>query len=62
MELLQTVTSSCPCCGEPLELVIDCSQPEQRYVEDCAVCCQPMVVEVQVEDGEVRVSLEAEGR
>lgn len=40
------VERPCPYCGEVLELLIDGSLPRQRYTEDCAVCCQPMVVVV----------------
>jgi hypothetical protein len=46
MELLQTIRESCPYCGEPIELLIDVSAGAQAYVEDCAVCCQPMRVAV----------------
>lgn len=42
MSLLETLTIECPYCGEPIELVIDCSLPEQKYIEDCSVCCQPI--------------------
>jgi ssDNA-binding Zn-finger/Zn-ribbon topoisomerase 1 len=34
----------CPYCGEPIQLLIDPSVEEQTYVEDCQVCCRPMVV------------------
>ncbi len=36
----------CPYCGQPVELLIDGTVARQRYVEDCEVCCRPMVVEV----------------
>jgi hypothetical protein len=37
----------CPCCGEPVELLIDTGGAErQAYVEDCPVCCRPWEVEV----------------
>jgi hypothetical protein len=32
----------CPYCGEQLDMVLDASAGEQRYVEDCAVCCRPI--------------------
>jgi hypothetical protein len=32
----------CPYCGEPLELLIDTSAGEQRYIEDCQICCRPI--------------------
>ena len=31
---------------EPVELLIDTTIPHQQYVEDCEVCCAPMIVEV----------------
>ena len=46
MNALETVAVSCPYCGESLHLLIDCSVPAQRYIEDCQVCCQPMNVQV----------------
>lgn len=42
----------CPYCGEPISVLVDCSLEQQTYVEDCQVCCQPMVVQAVVdEDG-----------
>ena len=34
--------------AQPIELVIDCSVPNQSYIEDCQVCCRPMIVNVEV--------------
>lgn len=54
----------CPCCGEPLELAVDATAGAQSYVEDCQVCCKPMVVRVRIdEDGlpQVDVSAESQG-
>jgi hypothetical protein len=50
MELLQTRRVPCPCCGESMEIVIDCSISSQEYVEDCQVCCEPMLLTVAVGD------------
>lgn len=36
----------CPYCGERFEIVIDLSALDQEYIEDCYVCCRPMVVSV----------------
>ena len=33
---------NCPYCGETIEIVVDCSVPEQKYIEDCEVCCRPI--------------------
>lgn len=45
----------CPYCGEPIELAVDPSGGDARYVEDCPICCRPIVVEVGLdEDGKIR--------
>jgi transposase-like protein len=44
--MLEEASLTCPYCGEPLVLEIEPSADAQRYVEDCEVCCRPMVVEV----------------
>ena len=46
MEGLQDFNAECPYCGEPIALLIDLSVADQEYVEDCQVCCQPIVVSV----------------
>ena len=39
------VELSCPYCGEPLTFVIDeTGGKTQVYIEDCAVCCEPIEV------------------
>ncbi|MFZ0792044.1 MAG: CPXCG motif-containing cysteine-rich protein [Chromatiaceae bacterium] len=43
--------TECPWCGSPLTLAIDCSAGDQRYVEDCVICCQPMVVSIEIGSG-----------
>ena len=61
MSLLQESAADCPYCGEPITLLIDASCAEQSYVEDCEICCQPMVVNVFVdEDGQVGLRLNRE--
>ena len=58
---LEEMALSCPYCGEPIQLLIDCSVEAQCYVEDCQVCCRPMVVDVLLdEDGQVQVQLRRE--
>jgi hypothetical protein len=49
---------SCPYCGEPVSLWIDESGGRvQTYIEDCAVCCQPIQIDVRhAADGEFDVS------
>ncbi len=45
---LETVSVQCPYCWESIEIVVDCSVAHQRYVEDCEVCCRPIVFDVSV--------------
>ena len=44
------VEVACPYCGEAIELLVDTSQKEQDYVEDCQVCCKPMKVHASVDE------------
>ena len=53
MQATQTASIQCPCCGEQIEIVVDCSVDNQEYVEDCSVCCRPMVITVVASDGEL---------
>ncbi len=43
---LLTRHASCPYCGEPIELLVDESERGQQYIEDCEVCCRPIVISV----------------
>ncbi len=53
MNSLETVNVDCPYCGENIELLIDCSEDEQRYIEDCEVCCRPIVIAVTIDESRV---------
>ncbi|MGD8415992.1 MAG: CPXCG motif-containing cysteine-rich protein [Pseudomonadales bacterium] len=50
----------CPYCGEYIEVIIDLSVDHQEYVEDCSVCCRPIVMNVRADDGGASVSVRAE--
>lgn len=50
---LDSAFVQCPCCGEEIEVLVDGSVDQQTYVEDCSVCCRPIVFTVVAEDGEV---------
>jgi len=59
--MLPFATVSCPYCGESIDIAIDASTGSQTYIEDCQVCCQPMVVVVGIdEEGEPTVSVSRE--
>lgn len=58
MNALHSMSVICPYCGSPEVLTVDCTVPEQRYTEDCQVCCRPMVVSVNVsEESEPEVAV-----
>jgi transcription elongation factor Elf1 len=44
---------TCPHCGEPITVFVDLSVESQSYIEDCSVCCRPMNVSYQSQDGEL---------
>lgn len=43
MEVLEQVIS-CPYCGESQTVLVDPVNIGVSYVEDCQVCCQPIVL------------------
>jgi len=45
----------CPYCWSEISMLIDTSVREQKYIEDCEVCCNPIEIYVQIEDGEIMV-------
>lgn len=53
MNLLQGHDATCPHCGETVGLTLDLSVSEQAYIEDCPVCCKPMMVSYTSADGEL---------
>ena len=53
MNRLQGQDATCPHCWETIHLTLDPSIPEQSYIEDCPVCCKPMLVSYTSSDGEV---------
>lgn len=44
------VVIQCPYCGESFETSADTSEGMCSYVEDCQVCCQPIEMELRVDD------------
>lgn len=56
------LTVQCPWCGEGFETPVDPSGGNQQYVEDCQVCCQPILLDVTVDaDGQVALAARREG-
>ena len=48
--MIESIRIDCPYCGEAFESSADASAGSQVYVEDCAVCCRPIVVSIEVGD------------
>ena len=48
---------ACPSCGEEIVVPVDTSAgSDQEYIEDCPVCCTPVLLQVHVEaDGSIAV-------
>ena len=61
MPELNEQTIGCPYCGEAISILVDDSPEEQQYVEDCQVCCRPIVVNVTMDaEGDAAVVATAE--
>jgi hypothetical protein len=51
--LIQLETITCPYCWESIEITLDLSVDFQQQVEDCSVCCRPIVIRYRAENGEL---------
>lgn len=47
--MLEETAVACPYCGETITILVDLSAGDQHYIEDCAVCCQPIDIAVDVD-------------
>jgi len=47
----------CPYCGEAITVFIDGSIEYQEYIEDCQVCCRPIVLKVSVDLDDVNIQV-----
>jgi transposase-like protein len=50
----------CPYCGQDFVTVVDTSDGDQRYIEDCQICCHPIVLRIQTDDNLNLIGLSAE--
>ena len=44
---------SCPYCGETVSVLLDLSSESESYIEDCEVCCRPILFNVEALEGEL---------
>lgn len=48
-EPLQDLGVQCPYCGEHFATQIDITAGDQDYIEDCQVCCKPIMFNVHID-------------
>ena len=41
--MLDEYTAACPYCGESFSTTLDTSAGSQDYIEDCQICCRPIL-------------------
>jgi hypothetical protein len=49
MDSLTEQIVNCPYCGESIEVLIDHQEAGQQYIEDCQVCCRPIVFNIEID-------------
>jgi transcription elongation factor Elf1 len=58
---LTETSIGCPYCGETINVLIDAADTDQQYIEDCQVCCKPIIFLVtQSINGEFDVNVYSE--
>lgn len=53
MNVEQEAKILCPYCSSAQTLLLDISAGDQALVEDCEVCCQPMLLNLHIENGQL---------
>lgn len=46
MEVLTEHDIGCPYCGEVITVLVDPTDLDDEYIEDCQVCCRPIVFSI----------------
>ena len=55
-------STQCPACGALISLLVDEANLGAEYVEDCEVCCRPLLVSPSLDSsGALLVAIAAEG-
>jgi len=57
MNQLQEMQIDCPYCGETIKVLIDPQETGSSYIEDCQVCCSPIVFMVSENEEGLEVSV-----
>lgn len=60
-ETLSNEFIGCPYCGETIEVLVEQADESYEYIEDCQVCCRPIIFHVEVSiSGEQTLSVHSE--
>jgi hypothetical protein len=51
MENFETI--QCPFCGQSFEIILDTNVSRQKFTTDCEICCRPMEISAECENGEI---------
>lgn len=43
----------CPYCWEQISMLVDVSENQQTYIEDCEICCNPIQLSITVSNQEI---------
>lgn len=61
MESLSEETVYCPYCGEAIDVLIDIQEVGHQYIEDCQVCCRPILFNIEIDStGNISVAVRDE--
>ncbi|PPS61309.1 CPXCG motif-containing cysteine-rich protein [Pseudomonas sp. BRM28] len=58
--MVESAFYDCPYCDEQVETTVDLSGGDQVYIEDCQVCCRPIVFVLQVHGEEWMLDVKRE--
>ncbi len=47
--MLTEYVAACPYCGERFSTTLDMSGGSQEYIEDCQICCRPIIFSTQLD-------------
>ena len=45
--MIKEYLASCPYCGESFTTLLDLSVASQEYIEDCQICCRPILFDIE---------------
>lgn len=61
MDSLEEKIVACPYCGENIAVLVDVQEAGDQYIEDCQVCCRPIVFNVDIDStGSLNVTVRDE--